>query len=197
MYYPELTQVIHDIQCMIDMCCGKNNIAITVNKQMEQLKEYIQTLDPSSVDFSKRDIFSKHKIKAYWDKFLQLADGLSAVIESFGGNERVLGNTVATLKIKKDSSKVIMDSIRKQIDAAKDATTESVTQMAVAEQSMQSLDNLINEYSVLLKRVQDIQNVCITAFRQAILIAKTQDSFSEINIVTYESNYRAVRLLLT
>lgn len=196
MYYPELTQVIHDIQCMIDMCCGENNIAITVNKQMEQLKEYIQTLDPSSVNFSKRDIFNKHKIKAYWDKFLQLADGLNAVIESFGSNERILGNTVATLKIKKDSSKVIIDGVRER-QYKEDTTTEGVTQMAVAEQSMQSLDNLINEYSVLLKRVQDIQNVCITAFRQAILIAKTQDSFSEINTVTYESNYRAVKLLLT
>ena len=196
MYYIELTQVIHDIQCMVDICCGENNIAITVNKQTEQLKEYIQMLDPSSVNFSKRDIFSKHKIKAYWDKFLQLADGLNAVIESFDNNERILGNTVATLKIKKDSSKVIMDGIREH-QYKEDTTKEGVTQMAVAEQSMQSLDNLINEYSVLLKRVQDIQNVCVTVFRQAISIAKTQDSFSEINTVAYERDYRAVKLLLT
>lgn len=196
MYYPELTQMIQGAQCMIDTCCGENNVAIAVNKQIEQLREYIQTLDPSFVDFSKRDIFSRHKIKAYWDKFLQLADGLNAVIESFGSNERILGNTVATLKAKKDSSEIIVNNVRKQINAVNDITTESVSQMAVAEQSITSLDNLIREYSILLKRVQDIQNVCVAAFRQAILIAKTQDNFAEINTVTYEKNYGAVKSLL-
>lgn len=196
MYYPELTQTTQDVQRMIDACCSENNIAITVSEQVEQLRDYIQTLDPSSVNFVKQDIFNKRKIKAYWDKFIQLADSLDNIIEHFYTNERVLGNTIATLKNKKVSSNIIINSVKRNVDASDSVAAETMQQLIVAEQSIQVLDNLINEYSMLMKRVQDIQNVCITAFRQAILIAKTQDNFSKINTVAYESNYRAVKSLL-
>lgn len=196
MYYPELTQTTQDVQRMIDACCSENNIAITVSEQVEQLRDYIQTLDPSSVNFVKQDIFNKRKIKVYWDKFIQLADSLDNIIEHFYTNERVLGNTIATLKNKKVSSNIIINSVKRNVDASDSVAAETMQQLIVAEQSIQVLDNLINEYSMLMKRVQDIQNVCITAFRQAILIAKTQDNFSKINTVAYESNYRAVKSLL-
>lgn len=196
MYYPELTQTTQGIQYVIDICCKERNIAIAVSEQVDKLRNYMQTLDPSSINFAKHDIFNKLKIKAYWEKFVQLADGLNDTIERFGAHGLVLNNTVATLKNKKVSSDIIINNVRREIDASDNVPAETLQQMLVAEQSMQMLENLINEYSALRKRVQDIQSVCIVAFRQAILIAKTQDSFAKINTVAYESNYRAVKMLL-
>lgn len=196
MYYPELTHTIQGIQHVIDTCCGERNVAMAVNEQVEQLKEYVKLLDPSTVNFTRRDIFNKPKIKAYWDKFSQLADSLNSVIEGFGVQERVLSNTIATLKNKKTSSDIIINTVRREIALDNAADSETLQQMVVADQSIWMLDDLINEYSASLKRVQDIQSVCITAFRQAILVAKRQNSFAEINTVAYESNYRAVKSLL-
>lgn len=196
MFYPELTHTVESIQTVIDVCCGRQNVLITVDENINRLFEYIKLLDPTNINFSKTDIFNKRKISAYWEKFRCTADALSENIDNFGSLLRVLKNTSATLKTKKDTSSVIVSNVEKEINKSDNTSAEELQQLAVAQQALQTLDNLIAEYNAAIERVGYIQNLCVAAFQQAIMIAKSQDSFVKLNTVSYEKNFRAVKSLM-
>lgn len=191
MFDKNLTTVIQDIQKTIDMCCTEKNISFAVQREIDTFAMYVGKLDPTGIDFRNTGLFNKGKIKSYWSKFQSMTYNLDKSIANFGVQQNVLQNTIITLKNQREKAETVVKPFKESMVYTEDTDLEQ--QVTVVVQSIQMLENLINEYTLLLNKLNAIRNISVQVFQQAIIIAKKQTDFSKFDTNTYVDKFRQLK----
>ena len=103
MYSQSMKKAVSSAQSCIDMCCSQQNIAVVSAQYISDLSEFLDILDPSGIDFTKKGFFSGMKIKKYWEIFSRYYTSVTTLVQKLKQSRIVTENTLTTLRNEQES----------------------------------------------------------------------------------------------
>lgn len=170
MYSLEMKNAAASAQGCIDMCCTSENVAVVSAEYISALAKYLDILNPSGIDFSKKGFFADIRIKNYWKLFAEYYPKTEAIIKKLKQNGLIAANTLLTLKGERERYSAALETfLALETD---EADMEYSTQKTVALNLKSLLDNTTAEYEALSEKLKVITGMANDVFSNAVLIAK-------------------------
>lgn len=179
MYSQSMKKAVSSAQNCIDMCCSQQNIAVVSAQYISDLSEFLDILDPSGIDFTKKGFFSGMKIKKYWEIFSRYYASVTTLLQKLKQSCIVIENTLTTLRNEQESYRNKLEEFLSL--ETEDADSEYLAQKSIALNLSSVLDNTVSEYTVLSERIKNITEISSDVFENAVLIARVN---YQINIIT-------------
>ena len=179
MYSQSMKKAVSSAQSCIDMCCSQQNIAVVSAQYISDLSEFLDILDPSGIDFTKKGFFSGMKIKKYWEIFSRYYTSVTTLVQKLKQSRIVTENTLTTLRNEQESYRSKLEEFLSL--ETEEADSEYLAQKSIALNLNSVLDNTVSEYSVLSERMKNITEITSDVFENAVLIARVN---YQINIIT-------------
>ncbi len=179
MYSQSMKKAVSSAQSCIDMCCSQQNIAVVSAQYISDLSEFLDILDPSGIDFTKKGFFSEMKIKKYWEIFSRYYTSVTTLVQKLKQSRIVTENTLTTLRNEQESYRSKLEEFLSL--ETEEADLEYLAQKSIALNLNSVLDNTVSEYSVLSERIKNITEITSDVFENAVLIARVN---YQINIIT-------------
>lgn len=179
MYSQSMKKAVSSAQSCIDMCCSQQNIAVVSAQYISDLSEFLDILDPSGIDFTKKGFFSGMKIKKYWEIFSRYYMSVTTLVQKLKQSRIVTENTLTTLRNEQESYRSKLEEFLSL--ETEEADSEYLAQKSIALNLNSVLDNTVSEYSVLSERIKNITEITSDVFENAVLIARVN---YQINIIT-------------
>lgn len=179
MYSQSMKKAVSSAQSCIDMCCSQQNIAVVSAQYISDLSEFLDILDPSGIDFTKKGFFSEMKIKKYWEIFSRYYTSVTTLVQKLKQSRIVTENTLTTLRNEQESYRSKLEEFLSL--ETEEADSEYLAQKSIALNLNSVLDNTVSEYSVLSERIKNITEITSDVFENAVLIARVN---YQINIIT-------------
>ncbi len=179
MYSQSMKKAVSSAQSCIDMCCSQQNIAVVSAQYISDLSEFLDILDPSGIDFTKKGFFSGMKIKKYWEIFSRYYTSVTTLVQKLKQSRIVTENTLTTLRNEQESYRSKLEEFLSL--ETEEADSEYLAQKSIALNLNSVLDNTVSEYSVLSERIKNITEITSDVFENAVLIARVN---YQINIIT-------------
>ena len=179
MYSKSMKKAVSSAQSCIDMCCSQQNIAVVSAQYISDLSEFLDILDPSGIDFTKKGFFSGMKIKKYWEIFSRYYMSVTTLVQKLKQSRIVTENTLTTLRNEQESYRSKLEEFLSL--ETEEADSEYLAQKSIALNLNSVLDNTVSEYSVLSERIKNITEITSDVFENAVLIARVN---YQINIIT-------------
>ena len=174
-----MKKAVSSAQSCIDMCCSQQNIAVVSAQYISDLSEFLDILDPSGIDFTKKGFFSGMKIKKYWEIFSRYYTSVTTLVQKLKQSRIVTENTLTTLRNEQESYRSKLEEFLSL--ETEEADSEYLAQKSIALNLNSVLDNTVSEYSVLSERIKNITEITSDVFENAVLIARVN---YQINIIT-------------
>ncbi|MDD6827877.1 MAG: hypothetical protein PUE12_17535 [Oscillospiraceae bacterium] len=174
-----MKKAVSSAQSCIDMCCSQQNIAVVSAQYISDLSEFLDILDPSGIDFTKKGFFSEMKIKKYWEIFSRYYTSVTTLVQKLKQSRIVTENTLTTLRNEQESYRSKLEEFLSL--ETEEADSEYLAQKSIALNLNSVLDNTVSEYSVLSERIKNITEITSDVFENAVLIARVN---YQINIIT-------------
>ena len=179
MYSQSMKKAVSSAQSCIDMCCSQQNIAVVSAQYISDLSEFLDILDPSGIDFTKKGFFSEMKIKKYWEIFSRYYTSVTTLVQKLKQSRIVTENTLTTLRNEQESYRSKLEEFLSL--ETEEADSEYLAQKSIALNLNSVLDNTVSEYSVLSERIKNITEITSDVFENAVLIARVN---YKLNIIT-------------
>ena len=179
MYSQSMKKAVSSAQSCIDMCCSQQSIAVVSAQYISDLSEFLDILDPSGIDFTKKGFFSGMKIKKYWEIFSRYYTSVTTLVQKLKQSRIVTENTLTTLRNEQESYRSKLEEFLSL--ETEEADSEYLAQKSIALNLNSVLDNTVSEYSVLSERIKNITEITSDVFENAVLIARVN---YQINIIT-------------
>jgi hypothetical protein len=175
-----MNTAVNTAQSAINSCCSSGNIAVVLSNDIANLRNLLNNIDPTKIDFSNLGFMNKRKITKYWGTFEEAYPRIIELINSLTKGEKILNNTIKTLTIVNKSFATEYENF---IANGDDTDVEFVQQEAVSSNMSAMLKNSLTEYETLLSKVQLVLNVLVQTMDTAILFARTTYKQEFVNTV--------------
>ena len=169
MFDEKMAAAVETAQKRLMQTTGQGSVLMQLAKDMDELAELADRLDPSRIDFDKGGL-EKLKINAYWNRFEEYYPALKELFGRMERSRKILSNSITTVNRFCEEYKTAYDKFRSLSDDVKDE--DYYHQAAVCENMSLMLENSVSEHKAAQERLTRLLTLLESSIDMAVLLAK-------------------------
>ena len=198
MFSVSMNKAVQSAQECLNNCINSENISNKVTEDINSFTQLINVIDPSDIDFSNNSFFYKIYIKKYWKNFNNNYFEIDKIMKNFPIQLKIIKNTIVTLET---HQKKLSEEFKNFSKGAEQLYSdfEYAQQYTVSENMIFVFNNILNDYKILCKKLENIINISNIVFETFIINTKTQyiNNFKKEDLQKYKINFSNLKNILS